>query len=75
MVVGIRPGNVCVQAFGEYSWTASHARDVVSLPGGVSRGLHTRHAKAFKRGLYEVEEYLKVPSSLPTCMRIPSPFH
>ena len=65
MSAGIRPGHVCLQAFGEYSWTAVHSRDVVTLPEAVSKGLHAGHAKAFQRGLLEVEEYLKVITPIP----------
>jgi hypothetical protein len=60
MVAGTKAGSVCVQAFGEYSWTAVNAKDVVSLPEGVTRGLHSRQSKTFQRGIFEVLAYLQV---------------
>ena len=52
---------MCVQAFGDFSWTAVKKADITDFEAGVRLGFHQKKKQqAFQRGMFEVHTYLQV---------------
>lgn len=65
---GVRNNLVCVQAFGDFSWTVVKRADVTDFETGVRLGFHQKKKQqAFQRGIFEVSAYLQVNSVLSNC--------
>ena len=57
----MRSNLVCVQAFGDFSWTAVKRADVTGFEAGLRMGYHQKKKQqAFQRGMFELLTYLQV---------------